>query len=106
MTRAKPSNRPTVYILAVPMSSFPFAAYHIWRFPPPLSGPVARKSTSAVHNECNKGFSAHAAPLWFPGAGGVRTILFDRISGGSGFPTRWKFGTARRLGDILQMVSK
>jgi hypothetical protein len=49
-TRTKPSNLPTVYMLDVPIRAPPSFAYHIWRFPLPLSGPVARNSTSAVHS--------------------------------------------------------
>jgi hypothetical protein len=67
ITSAKPSKRPTVYMLLVPTSFCPFFAYHICRFPPPLSGPVARKSTSTAQFECSRGFSVHMAPRTFPG---------------------------------------
>ena len=50
-TRTKPSNFLTVYILDVPMSDWPSLVYHTWRLPPPLSGPVARKSIAAVHSD-------------------------------------------------------
>ena|SRR6266487_2880183 len=102
MTIASPSKRPTVYMLEVPISSCPFLAYQICRLPPARSGPVARKSTSTVHDECLRGFSAQIPALWFPGAGGVRTILFERISGGLGLPIRWKLGIARKVGEILK----
>ena len=106
MTKANPSNRPTVYILAVPTSSCPPRAYHICRFPPPRSGPVARKSTSTAQFACISVFSVHIAPRTLPGVGGVRTSLSRRMSGGLGLPSRCQFGTARRFGDMLVIVSR
>ena len=88
-------------MLDVPTSSCPFLTYQTCRFPPPRSWPVARKSISTVHSECANGFSAHTPPRWFPGAGGVRMTLLERISGGFGFPIKWKLGIARSEGEIL-----
>jgi hypothetical protein len=106
MTSPNPSNFPAVYMLLVPTSFCPFFAYHIWRLPPPLSGPVARKSTSTAQFECSRGFSVHTAPRSLPGAGGVRTSLSFRMSGALGLPRRCQFGTARRLGEMLFEVNQ
>lgn len=75
------------------------------KLPPPLSGPVARKSTSRVQIGKSTVFSPQAPPRWWPGAIGVRIILLERISGGFGFPRRWKFGTPLPFGDILLFLS-
>lgn len=86
MVNARPSNFPTVYMLDVETSYCPFLASQIVNFPPPRSGPVALKSMSAVHPVCCKVLVLHTAPLWFPGAGGVSMILFERIEGGDDSP--------------------
>lgn len=52
MTKARPSNAPIVYILGVSTCGRPSFMYHICRFPPPRSGPVARNWKSAIHSDC------------------------------------------------------
>jgi hypothetical protein len=101
MFSARPSNFPTVYMLDAPTSYCPFLASQTVSFPPPRSGPVALKSMSAVHPGCCRDLSHHTAPLWFPGAGGVSMILFDRMVGCVGSPNKRKFGIELRSGDIL-----
>jgi hypothetical protein len=101
MFSARPSNFPTVYMLDAPTSYWPFLASQTVNFPPPRSGPVALKSMSAVHPVCCRVLSPHTAPLWFPGTGGVSMILFERMVGGVGSPSRRKFGIELRSGDIL-----
>src|ERR1700730_11511135 len=90
-------------MLDVPTSYRPLLASQTVNFPPPRSGPVALKSTSAVQPVCCRALSPHTAPLWLPGAGGVSMILFERTVGGVGSPTRTKFGILLRSGDILDV---
>jgi hypothetical protein len=102
MTIASPSNFPTVYMLDVPTVLCPSLASQTVNFPPPLSGPVALNSISVSHAEYFKLSSAHIPPLWFPGAGGVKITLFERIWGIMGSPMMLKCGTFMRSCDILR----
>lgn len=56
------------------------------RFPPPRSGPEARKSTSAIHVSWLRALSDQMEERWLPGATGVKTMRLERASGEEGVP--------------------
>ena len=99
--RARPSNLPTVYMLAVPIAYWPLRASHTTNFPSPRSGPVALKSMSTVQAVFCRVLSLQTAPLWFADIGGVRMTLFERISGLFGSPNTRQLGISLKSGDIL-----